>query len=299
MDDEVYAKYRRAGKIAAEARDYGMNLIKSGFRLLEVANKVESKIREQGAGIAFPVNISINELAAHFSPRHDDVSVFKRGDVVKLDVGAHVDGYIADTAVTVEVETTTYADMIRASREALSNAIAVMKDNVKLADVGKTIEDRIVSYGYKPINNLTGHSLERYSLHSGLSIPNISNTYSRVKPHVGDVVAIEPFATNGAGHVSSGKGSNIYCCGESLRSKLMRDQQSRLLFKKLSDTFLTLPFAERWCIDTISNIDTVLKKLIFLGAVKQYPQLVDDDHGIVTQAEHTVIITHDGCEVIT
>ena len=101
MDDAIYEKYKRAGKIAAEARDHGVGLVKAGASFLEVANHIESRMLEKGAGIAFPVNISINEIAAHYSPRHDDILVYKKGDVVKLDVGAHIDGYIADTAVTV------------------------------------------------------------------------------------------------------------------------------------------------------------------------------------------------------
>ena len=101
MDDDVYDKYRQAGKIAADARDYGIKSIKPGVKLLEIANNVEQRIKDNGADISFPVNISINELAAHYSPRHDDTLVFNKGDVVKLDVGSHVDGYIADTAVTV------------------------------------------------------------------------------------------------------------------------------------------------------------------------------------------------------
>ena len=126
MDDDVYEKYRHAGKIAADAREYGIGLIKEGVKFLEVVNKIESKILEKDIGIAFPINISINEIAAHYSPRHDDTSVFKKGDVVKLDVGVHVDGYSADTASTVEVGTNTYEDMIQASRNALDNAIAAV-----------------------------------------------------------------------------------------------------------------------------------------------------------------------------
>ncbi|MCK5636083.1 MAG: M24 family metallopeptidase, partial [Thermoplasmatales archaeon] len=122
MNDKVYENYILAGKIAAETRDYGAGLIKSGVSFLEVANNVESKIVEKGAGLAFPVNISVNEIAAHYSPRHDDKLVFKKGDVVKLDLGALIDGYIADTAITVEVETNKYDDMVKASSDALDAA---------------------------------------------------------------------------------------------------------------------------------------------------------------------------------
>ena len=300
MDDDVYEKYKRAGKIAAEARDYGAGLIKTGISFLDVADSVESKITENGAGVAFPVNISVNEIAAHYTPRHDDKLVFKKGDVIKLDVGAHVDGFIADTAVTVEVGTNEYDDMIKASSDALDAAIDMMKPGVNLGDVGKKIEETIKSYGYKSIENLTGHSLECYNLHSGISVPNVSTKLGTVRPRDGDVLAVEPFATNGRGHVISGKGSNIYLCTKSFRSRFVRDGRSKIMFKKMKSEFKTLPFSQRGCKKIFpNNVDIILRRLSFLGVIKNYPQLVEQNHGIVTQKEHTVIIKDDGCEVTT
>ena len=299
MDDDIYAKYKHAGKVAADALNYGSGLIKQGASFLEVAKRIESRILENGADIAFPVNIATNKIAAHYSPRNNDTLVFKNGDVVKLDVGAHFDGYIADTAITVEVGTHNYDNMIKASSDALDNAIDIVKAGVNLSEVGKIVEETITSYGYKPIDNLTGHSLEQYELHSGLSVPNVSNKLSRIKPKVGDVLAIEPFATNGAGHVVSGKGSNIFICNKSFKSKLIRDNRAKILFAKLLAKFKTLPFAQRWCKDIMPNDDLILKKLSFLGLIKHYPQLLEAKGGIVTQKEHTVIVREDGCEVIT
>ena len=299
MDDTIFDKYKRAGKMAAEARDYGAGLIKPAVSILEVASLVESMILKKGAGLAFPVNISINEGAAHFTPRHDDALVFKKGNVVKLDVGAHIDGYIADTAITVEVETNKYSNMIKASNDALNNAINLVKAGVDLPEIGKIVEETIKSYGYKAINNLSGHSMEQYELHSGMSVPNVSNTHSRTKPKEGDVLAIEPFATNGEGRVISGKGSNIYLCNKSFKSKLIRDQKSKNLFSKLLVKFKTLPFSQRWCEGILPNEDLVLKKLSFLGLVKHYPQLIEAKGGTVTQNEHTVVVREDGCDKTT
>ena len=300
MDDTIYEKYRLAGKIAAQARDHGAKLVKEGVSYLGVATKIESMILENGGGLAFPVNISVNEIAAHFTPRHDDKSLlFKKGDVVKLDVGTHVDGYIADTALTVEVGTKRYTSMIKASRHALENAIDLMKADADLSDVGRTIEETIVSYGYRAIDNLTGHSLDRYNLHSGLSIPSVSNRLNLVRPKSGDVLAIEPFTTNGAGHVISGKGSNIYRYVRSVKSRLIRNPKARSLALNINKNFSTLPFAERWCIDVLPNTEVSLKRLLFAGCIKQYPQLIDAKNGVVTQMEHTVIINEGACEVTT
>ena len=300
MDDTVYENYKRAGKIAADARDFGVTLLKPGARFLDIATAIENKIKENGASLAFPVNISLNSLAAHYSPRHDDQSILKRGDVVKLDVGAHIDGYIADTAITVELETHIYNKMIQASSEALEKAIRVLNVEILLSEVGKIIENAITAYGYKPINNLMGHGLDKYELHSGLSIPNVGAFGGKTKLKDGDVVAIEPFATNGAGHVISGEGSNIYLCNKSLKAKFIRDNKTKLILEKIITNYGTLPFSQRWCHNLIPNGgDIALKKLSFLGLMKHYPQLVEAKGGMVTQKEHTVIIKEDGCKVIT
>lgn len=299
MNEEIYKNYKLAGKIAAEARNFGVGLIKPKVSFLEVANKIESKILESGAGLAFPTNISINEIAAHYSPKHNDELVFKKGDVVKLDIGAHIEGYIADTAVTVEIETKNYSDMIKASSDALDAAIDIMKAGINLVEIGKTVEDKIKSFGFKPISNLTGHSLGRYIIHAGMSIPNVPDATHKGKPKAGDVLAIEPFATNGAGHVMSGSGSNIYLCKRSFNPRLIRDRHAKIIFDKAKNKFKTLPFAQRWFESSFSNSEITLRKLTFLGLIKHYPQLIEANKGIVTQKEHTVIINDESCEVIT
>jgi len=300
MAKDVYEKYIFAGKVAAKAREYGVGLLKSGASYLEIAEKVESKITESGAGLAFPVNISVNEIAAHFSPRHDDKKLaLKKGDVVKLDLGSHFEGYIADTAVTVEIGSNKYHDMIKASSEALENAISIIKPRISLFEIGKTVEETINSYGFKPINNLTGHSMQKYVLHAGMTIPNIGDKSYKTKIKVGDVLAIEPFATDGAGFVNTGEGSNIYLCKNFFNPRLIRDNRARIIFRRTKDIFKTLPFAQRWFENQFSNSDILLKKLSFLGMVKHYPKLIDANRGIVTQREHTVIVTERGCEVIT
>jgi methionyl aminopeptidase len=300
MDDIIYDNYKRAGKIAADARDYGVTLLKPGARFLDIATDIENRIKKNGASLAFPVNIALNTLAAHYSPRHDDQSIFRKGDIVKLDVGVHINGYIADTAITIELETHIYDTMIQASSEALTKAISILNVETPLSEVGKTIENTIISYGYKPIHNLMGHGLNRYVLHSGLSIPNVGALGGKTKLKDGDVVAIEPFATNGTGYVTSGEGSNIYLCNDSLKAKFIRDSKIKILFEKMIINYKTLPFSERWYYDMFPNRgDIALKKLSFLGLTKHYPQLVEAKGGMVTQKEHTVIIKEDGCEVIT
>jgi methionyl aminopeptidase len=295
MDKEVIEKYRKAGRIAGEARDYGIGLVKENVLLLDVAEKIEKYIVEKGAKIAFPVNIGINDVAAHYTPRHDDKTVFKKGDVVKIDVGAHVDGYIGDTAGTVEVGTDRYGNMIKASKEALSVAVELIKPNVDLSIAGAGIEQTIRSYNFVSVENLTGHSLKRYRLHAGKSVPNISSNVKE-KIEKDDVLAVEPFATNGVGRVGGKMIGNIY------RLAMDREPETengKKLLKYIKENFGVMPFAERWCKNIVDNVNGVLRELMRAMIITGYPVLREIDKGVVTQAEHTLIVTENGCEVIT
>jgi methionyl aminopeptidase len=296
MDAEVRAKYYRAGKIAAEARDFGKKLIQENRSILEVVTKIEELIVKRGARVAFPVNIAIDDIAAHFTPKHDDTKlVFQRGNVVKLDVGAHLDGYIADTAVTVEVSTRNWRDLIKASKEALDVAIDMVRPGINLGHIGKAVAQTISQYGFKPISNLTGHSLEKYKLHAGISIPNVEEYYPE-KVQVGQVLAIEPFATDGAGEVKGYKMSNIY---RYVRDRTISNNDASFILSKIKSYRKSLPFSERWCSRYLPNPNKALHRLMQNRVISMYPILKDKGSGMVSQAEHSVIVTKDGCEIIT
>jgi methionyl aminopeptidase len=299
MNETIFDSYMKAGEIAATARDEGVAHIKPGVSFREIVDQIESVILENGAEIAFPTNISVNHLAAHFTPNIDDVHLFRKGDVVKVDVGAHVDGYIADTAVTIEVETEKFTSLKQASKDALDQAIELMKPGVRLSLIGSTVEKTIKKFGFNPIDNLTGHSLNRYNLHSGMSIPSISSMSFQRRPRKDDVIAVEPFATTGSGHVISGNGSNIYLLKQGVNFRRLRDGRSRLMIKKLHHHFRSLPFASRWCENLFSNVDVSLIWLEQKGMIHHFPQLIEQNKGIVSQMEHTMILTEDGCQVTT
>ncbi|UCH90194.1 MAG: type II methionyl aminopeptidase [Thermoplasmata archaeon] len=295
MDPEIEEKYKKSGKITAQARDYGASLIKEGASVLEVVSKIEDFILKKGGRIAFPVNIAIDDVAAHFTPTHNDKLVFEQGNLVKLDVGVHVDGYIGDSAITIEVGTRNWQDLIKASSDALDVAIEMMKPGVNLMLVGRAIEQTITSYGFKPINNLTGHSLEQYKLHAGISIPNVEEfTKGTVKE--GDVLAIEPFSTNGGGRVKGFKKSNIY---RFLKEQELKSAEAQRLQRVIKVNRKGLPFSERWCYRYTKKSTKVLQKLVSERAITMYPILKDVKNGMVAQTEHTVIITNDGAKIIT
>jgi len=295
MDDAVQSSYVKAGQIASRVRSQAVDMIEEGALLLDVAEFAESEIVKLGGKPAFPVNLAIDNVAAHYTPHSEDPLRFKKGQLVKLDLGAHVDGYIADTAITVEVGTNKWKKLIDASSDALDAVLDALRPGIMVRDLGTMIEGIIRSNGFEPISNLSGHSLEQYNLHAGLSVPNVSDTTADdLKP--GTAVAIEPFATDGVGRVAGRKSGNIY---KLLRLRDLPDEELTELVYEIHHEFKYLPFPERWVANRVDKSDKVLKKLLRRGIVATYPILSEVKGGIVSQKEHTVIMTIDGPIVTT
>ncbi|MDI6888969.1 MAG: type II methionyl aminopeptidase [Methanocellales archaeon] len=289
MDVEVIEKYRKAGKILAEVRTEAVKKVKPGVPLLEVAEFVEALIKERGGVPAFPCNISRNDEAAHSTPSANDATVFDE-DMVKLDIGVHVDGYIADTAITVDLSEN--PELVKASEAALKNAIEIVHAGTSTAEIGDVIEKTINEFDYKPVANLTGHGLDRYVQHAAPSIPN-RHVEQGVILKAGDVIAIEPFATNGAGHVHESGTAEIYRVE---RLKPVRLPAARQLLKEI-EKYKMLPFAKRWLHH--ARLDFTLNKLEAMGILRSYPVLREDSGGLISQAEHTVIVEEGGCQIIS
>src|SRR5712692_5248215 len=241
MDADVRESLLRAGRISREVRERAVALVKESGLLLDVAEDVEDLMRKRGAKPAFPTCISIDHIAAHYSPTHDDTLRFRHGNVVKLDLGAQLDGWIADTAVTVEVGTRNWTELVRASELALQTAIEAVHAGVSTRTIGEGIQRAIEAHGYRPVRNLTGHTIERYLLHAGKSVPNIRHGHDVLEE--GETVAIEPFASSGAGEVDGSRPGNIY---RVLREKPVKKKELSDFLGLLTREFKTLPFAERW-----------------------------------------------------
>jgi methionyl aminopeptidase len=293
--EDALDAHRRAGAVARRARELGISMIRPGVSYHSVAEAVEKFILDNGARLAFPANIAVDDVAAHYTPLPNDGLVFQSGQVVKLDVGTHIDGCIADTAASVEVGTNRWSQLIEASKAALDAALDVIGPGIELRKVGGAVERTITARGYRPISNLCGHSVGSYDLHAGHSIPNVEDDNCDTLA-AGEVVAVEPFATNGAGHVAGKKNSNIY---RLLRAPGEGDVESYPILAGIYAEFRQLPFSERWCAARNPKASAQLAKLVRRGLVAYYPMLYEARGGIVSQREHTIIITEDGNEVIT
>ena len=290
MKDEIFDKYREAGLIAAKILRDGAKEIRIGTPYLDIVESIESRVIEEGAALAFPLNLSLNEDAAHDTASPGDIRIFARGDVAKLDLGVQVDGYIADTATTVDLGTNSL--LVEASRQALEDAITIIRPGVTAGDLGRVVQSAIESRGYRPISNLTGHGLDRYILHRSPTIPNIGINGGMVLEE-GMVFAIEPFATTGSGHVMEKTRREIY---SQISQKPVRIPAGRVILEKIRDRH-GLPFSRRWLNE--KRTDLALSTLIRSQVLHVYPVLSDIPGSVVSQAEHTIIVTADGCIVTT
>lgn len=291
LQAEQYEKHRQAGEILAQVREETAKRVDIGVSHLEVAEFAEDRIRELGGEVAFPVNISVDEVAAHDTPDAGDERVFGE-EMINLDLGVHVDGWLADTAITVDF--TGQDQLVEASAEALDAAIEVIKPGVETGEIGAAIEETIDGYGYNPVVNLTGHGLGHWDQHTEPNIPNRAVDQG-LTLEAGQVVAIEPFATDGGGKVSEGTRTEIFKLER--ENAPIRDRQARQAHQQIVDEFHTLPFATRWL--DVPRPDMALRRLLQHDVIESYPVLKEADGYYVSQKEHTVIVTDRGCEVTT
>jgi methionyl aminopeptidase len=290
MNDDILENYRTAGVLAARILKEGAQGIRVGASYLELVESIEARVHDEGAMLAFPLNLSLNEDAAHDTASWNDERTFAKGDVAKLDLGVAIDGYIADTAMTVDLGNNSL--LVDASRQALEAAIRAVKPGVTAGVLGAAIQKEIEGRGYRPVANLTGHGLDRYVQHTSPTIPNIA-VNGGVALEEGMVFAIEPFATTGSGHVKEKAKMEIY---SQISSRPVRIPAGRTVLERIQDRN-GLPFSRRWLKE--KKLDLALPALVRSGNLHAYPVLADVAGSLVSQHEHTLIVTGDGCIVTT
>ena len=300
--------YIKAGKIVSKIRTDASKMIKEGCLVLDLVEYVESEILKQDAEIAFPCNVSINEVAAHYTSPANDKTVIHAGDLVKLDLGAMVNGCIADSAVTVMAEgniderftqdqINENQELIEASAAGLEAAIATVRAGVELNKIGAAVHEAINDFDFNPIFNLMGHSLEQYNLHAGISVPNYDNN-DTFKLDEGQAVAIEPFATTGIGHVNDAPGHYIYSY---MANKPFRMKSTQKVLTYIQNNNQYVPFSGRWITDKFGERrgGIALKQLSDAMAIYPYAPLKEKQDCFVSQKEHTLIVEKEGCTVTT
>lgn len=296
IDHGALEKWREAGRIASECREWARENVRPGVRLRDVLEGVEAMMRERGAEPAFPAQTSRNHIAAHYCSPPGDETCYEEGDCVKVDFGVHVDGYVADTAATFDLSNDgRWATLIKASSDALDAAIELLRPDLPVREIGAAVESTIVGAGFEPVRNLTGHGLDRWKVHTAPQIPNYperSNT--RIKG--GSVVAIEPFSSTGRGMIHErGKAEVFMMVRPPTRAKgLDRD------VLKAMESWHGLPIARRYFTEFDEGaVEAAIAKLAKQGSLIRFPPLVEDEGVVIAQTEHSLYVGADGVEVLT
>ena len=285
--DLILENLNKADKAWLSAKKVALKEIKSNKSILDCAKKIEAEIRKY-AEIAFPINLSRNNSAAHYSPLSDSKEVWGKDDLIKVDIGAQSNGYIVDGAFTIDLSEKN-EKLVNASKSALEKALDYIKKNKKdskVGEIGTIIEKEIISFGFKPISNLMGHEISAYSLHAGKSIPNISQKDDSTLG-TNKIYAIEPFASTGNGFVKNASFCSIYFPTE----KQTRNQIGRKILKELENS-KGLPFSERWIGKDLNPTSKkiTLALLVKEGCIRPAPQLDDREGCLISQAEATIYI---------
>ena len=297
LESEITEKYLKAGQAVAKALKLGYKLARPGTNLYDLATILENSIIENGAdGWSFPANISLDVEAAHYSPIIDDSKTLPKEGLLKIDLGGHVDGYVSDAAITVNLgNSEKYNNLIRAVKDALYAAIPLFKPGVPLRDIGTAIEREITKFdGLRPVANLGGHQLKQWDLHAGAFVPNVSNFTEKYVLKEGDQFACEPFATNGYGAIKNGTDMTIFRV-KGIKKKKNLPMHEKIRLQNFKKKFKSFPFSPRW-IDFIpkNQINGVISKYIRQGILDGYHVFIERGNGIVSQHEHTIIVTKDG-----
>jgi methionyl aminopeptidase len=297
-DKEALDKFRLSGKILRETREEMRSYVREYMPIIQVCEKAEGLIRQKGGKPAFPCNVSINEVAAHYTSPPGDAKTIPENSVVKVDIGVHVDGYVTDTAFTACFNPEC-AGMTETAQIALNAAIDTIQGDVSPSKIGAVIESTIKNRGFKPIQNLTGHSVGRYLIHAGTSIPNVHQvSFGKLK--TGEIYAIEPFVTvrDAGGAVEDSPQKTIF---RLVKTKGIKSPQAKMLVEYIEENFHTLPFAERWLLDVLPKEQhrEAFKELLSTKAIMGYPVFVEVTRKNVAQAEHTVLVKEEGCVVLT
>jgi methionyl aminopeptidase len=296
VDDHALQCLRKAGRIASECREWAKDAIRPGVTVRSVLEQIEAMIRERGGAPGFPAQSSRNSIAAHYCSSPEDDTRYEEGDCVKVDIGVHVDGWVADTAASVDLSPDgRWRGLVKASADALMAAIATVEDGVPLGELGAAIERTIVAAGYQPVRNLTGHGLGRWKVHTPPQIPNYAERGGG-RLRTGTVFAIEPFASTGRGYIRERGKAEVFMM---VRPPAKAKSLDRGVLKEI-ESWRGLPIARRYFRGHDRDaVEDTLSSLARQGSLMRYPPLVEEDGVMVTQTEHSLYLGPDGVEILT
>ena len=310
---DFHRDLRQAAEAHRQTRKYVQSWIKPGMKMIDIAEKLEAcsrqMIKENGlaAGLAFPTGLSLNNCAAHYTPNAGDETVLQYDDVCKIDFGTHVNGHIIDCAWTVSFNPK-YDKLLEAVKAATNAGIKEAGIDVRLCDLGETIQEMMESYEVeldgktyqvKPIRNLNGHSIAPYRIHAGKSVPIVKGGEA-TRMEEGELYAIETFGSTGKGVVHDDMECSHYMKNYEVGHVPLRLPKAKSLLNTIQKNFGTLAWCRRW-LDRAGETKYLiaLKNLIDAGVVDPYPPLCDIKGCYTAQYEHTIILRPTCKEVLS
>lgn len=300
MDNREKESYVKAGEINAKVKKFAREFIKPGMKLIDIANAIDEKIKELGAEPAFPVNLSLNEIAAHFTPDSSCEEV--ASGILKVDIGIHVNGYIADSAITLDfTENKEHTKLIEANKFALQNVMKKLKYDSLVKEVGETVFESLQEYNKKNntrfslVTGLSGHAVAQNIIHAGLTVPNYPNSNKTKLEEI--TIAIEPFFTTGTGEIYEGEGGGIFALKKDLP---VRDKDTREVLNYIKEKFKTRPFCIRWLEKAgLSKLKFAMSNLVKQGILHHYPLLIERTGHPVSQFENTFMFAEGNVKITT
>lgn len=300
MDKEIVESYLKAGKIAGQVKTYAREMIKPGMKLIDIARNIDDKIIELGGELGFPVNLSVNEIAAHYTPTSGDEQIAE--GLLKLDVGVSINGYFADTAISFDLtEEGEYEEMIRMNEAVQKKIMETVYPGMKVYEVGDAVSSVLEKWNedngttFSVIQELSGHEIGQNKIHAGISISNYRNENDAVLNET--AFAVEPFITTGSGHIYSGAGGGIF----SIKSDMpVRDRDAREVVKYIKETFKGRPFCMRWLERAgFKKLKFIFSMLTKQGVFYEYPLLIEKTKAPVSQIEHTYVLSDEKVYITT
>jgi methionyl aminopeptidase len=313
-NDSIYQCLREAAEVHRRVRKDAMEFIQPGMRLVDICHRIEKNtqlligVNGLERGSAFPTGVSINHVAAHYTPNYGDDTILQKGDVLKIDFGTHVQGRIVDCAWTMTFDPK-YDELVAAVKDATNTGIRSAGIDARLGEIGGDIQETMESYEVtldgktypvKCIRNLNGHSIAPYQIHAGKSVP-IVKTEDNTRMEEGEVYAIETFGSiNGKGWVNEDMECSHYMKNFDAGFVPLKLNKSKELLKHIDTHFGTLAWCRRWLEDSgQSKYLMALKNLCDLDIVHAYPPLCDVKGSYTAQFEHTIILRPSCKEVVS
>ncbi|KAK0554580.1 Methionine aminopeptidase 2 [Tilletia horrida] len=313
-DGNNYNIRRRAAEVHRQVRAYARRSIKPGMTMTEIANLIEDTNRAlvEGdgleAGIGFPTGLSLNEVAAHYTPNAGDKRVLQQGDVLKVDIGVHVQGRIVDSAFTLTFEDK-WNPLLDAVKAATNAGIAAAGIDARLGEIGAVIQEVMESHEFeadgklqhvKCVQNLQGHSINPYVIHGGKSVPIVAQPNNNIKMEEGETYAIETFGSTGRGYVVDSGECSHYARRTHPPQTTLRVASARTLLNTINKNFGTIPFCRRY-LDRLGEKNYLLglKHLVQAGIVQDYPPLADEPGSMTAQFEHTIMLRPTCKEIVS